>query len=316
MNDPGKITCSICGNSKFGERVLHYDRRKALTGSWSLYKCKQCGVIAIYPSPTEDELIKYYSVYSHNKSVTFTPRVGSRYPMLRKMYHWISGDIDPRDFIKPGGDSIILDYGCGEAGCLFDFHLRGVKISGAEISAEMVNACQKFGLDVHQVTSPDNIPFGKDTFDIVYLMQVFEHIRNPHVFLDELFRVLKPGGVLFMAMPNSKSKWKSLFGKNWVSGWFAPFHLFHYDKKNLIYLSQQHGFEVIKTWSRTPASWFRLNIKAYLNPYETRLEEHPSIVDSIFVYIPLMIILRIFELFILQSDCLVIKMAKEKGKCK
>ena len=208
MNNIEKYSCVICDFSDMEKCGLHYDRRKAVKGSWNLYKCKQCGVIALYPSPTEEELIKYYSVYSHNKTVTFRTRFGSRYPMLRRIYHWISGDVDPQDFIRPKKDFTILDYGCGEAGYLFDFYQQGIRISGAEISLEIVKICQKAGLDVHQVISPDNIPFGNVAFDVVYLMQVFEHLRNPHVFLDELYRVLKPDGFLFMAMPNSKSVWK------------------------------------------------------------------------------------------------------------
>lgn len=310
MNDSQNQPCLICGADALEISDLHHDRRKGLFGSWLLYECKQCGVIAISPSPSVGELSMYYSAYSHDKSITFSPRAGTRYPLLRKIYHWLSGDVDPRDFIVPAANSTMLDYGSGEAGTLYDFHARGVNISGAEIASEMVNACQKAGLDVHQVTSPDHIPFGEDAFDIVYLMQVFEHLRNPHGFLDELNRVMKPGGVLYVAVPNSKSVWKKVFGRNWVSGWFVPFHLFHYDDKSLSDLARQHGFDVLESWSRTPESWFRLNVKAWLYPNETRLDERHSMVDSNLVRLPSMVLLRILELFIRQRDCLVIKLVK------
>ena len=83
-----------------------------------------------------------------------------------------------------------------------------------------------------------------------------------------------------MAIPNSKSVWKKVFGKNWVSGWFVPYHLFHYDKASLSKLARQHGFDMLESWSRTPESWFRLNVKAWLYPNEMRLDERPSVVDS------------------------------------
>jgi SAM-dependent methyltransferase len=305
--EPSCLACNIGHMKLLGS---YTDRRKGLVGSWSLYECKRCGIISVSPSPSAAELAEYYSVYSHDKSVAFSPRAGSRYPLFRKLYHWLSGDVDPRDFIVPAGNSTMLDYGCGEAGSLYDFHARGVKISGAEISSEMVNACQKSGLDVHQVNNPDLIPFGNDAFDIVYLMQVFEHLRNPHVFLDELLRVTKPGGVLFMAVPNSKSTWRKIFGKNWVSGWFAPFHLFHYDKESLSKLAYQHGFDMADSWSRTPEAWFRLNVKAFLYKNEKQLDTRLSLIDSNFMRIPLMVVLRILELFIQQRDCLVVKLIK------
>ena len=310
MSGSQYLTCLICNSDELEISGLHNDRRKGLAGSWSLYECKQCGVIAIYPPPSEVELSEYYSVYSHDQSVTFSPRAGSRHPLLRKLFHRLTGEVDPRDFIEPGANSTMLDYGCGEAGCLYDFHARGVKISGAEISSEMVNACNKAGLDVRQVTNPDHIPFENNVFDIVYLMQVFEHLRNPHGFFIELLRVMKADGVLYMAVPNSKSVWKKVFGRNWVSGWFAPFHLFHYDKESLSQLARQHGFDVLESWSRTPESWFRLNVKAWLYPNEVKLDERASVLDSNLVRFPLMIVLRILELFIQQRDCLVIKLVK------
>jgi hypothetical protein len=181
-NETHDRSCLICNARSLVQLDLQYDRRKGLPGFWSLYKCNECGMIAVYPSKTEVELSEYYSVYSQDKTVTFSLCGGSQYPLLRKLIHWISGDVDPSDFIKPGVDSTLLNYGCGETECLFDFLSRGINISGAEISSEMVNACKNAGLDVHQVTNPDNILFKKNAFDIVYLMQVFEHLLNPHVF--------------------------------------------------------------------------------------------------------------------------------------
>jgi 2-polyprenyl-3-methyl-5-hydroxy-6-metoxy-1,4-benzoquinol methylase len=306
--------CLICGANNMEKLGSHKDRRKGLPGSWSLFKCKDCEVTSLLPSPSEVELSeyysKYYSVNSNVKEVTFELRTGSKYPSIRKLYHWISGDIDPRDFIKPNTNSVMLDYGCGEGGCLYDFHSQGIKIYGAEISSEMVKAGLKAGLNVQQITNIDQIPFENNSFDIIYLMQVLEHLSNPHVFLNELLRITKPGGVIYVAVPNSKSFWKGIFGKNWVSGWFAPYHLFHYDKKSLSRLAREHGFEVLKTWNRTSETWFRLNIKACLYPNDKRLEYRHSIVDSFLLRIPLMVVLRILEFFIHQRDCLVIQLVK------
>jgi hypothetical protein len=95
-----------------------------------------------------------------------------------------------------------------------------------------------------------------------------------------------------------------------VSGWFAPFHLFHYDAKSLSDLARQHGFDILETWSRTPESWFRLNVKAWLYPDEMHLDERQSVIDSSFVRLPLMVVLRLLEIFIRQRDCLVIKLVK------
>src|SRR5207247_10598535 len=116
------------------------------------------------------------------------------------------------------------------------------------------------------------IPFPDDEFDIVYMMQVIEHIARPHEFFDEVRRILKPAGALYLAMPNALSFWRQVFGANWVTGWFAPFHLFVYSVAGSGTLAQAHRFEVVRAWSSTSDSWLRLNIKADLHPTSRDLD--------------------------------------------
>jgi 2-polyprenyl-3-methyl-5-hydroxy-6-metoxy-1,4-benzoquinol methylase len=267
-------------------------------------------VISIIPTPSDGQLAAYYAVYSKEGEIHLSKKVSSRNPNLRRLFHYLSGDVDPRDFVAVRQGSRVLDYGCGHAGYLADFHECGVQISGAEISDFVVEACRVHGLDVRKVDDFDRIPFCDSEFDIVYLMQVFEHIRNPHGFMDELKRVLKQNGTLYLAVPNSQSIWRKIFGKNWVSGWFAPFHLFHYDRNSLARLARQHGFEPLATWSRTPESWFRLNLKAFLYPAENKLDWRKTWLDARPIRYVLMLVLSILELPVRERDCLVMKLEK------
>ncbi|MGA7595806.1 MAG: class I SAM-dependent methyltransferase [Gallionella sp.] len=305
-------TCVNCGKqslNKARQRVLK-DRRKALHGSWLLVECDGCGVISMVPMPSEEELADYYAAYSKDDKVDLSRRRGSRYPKLRKLFHRLSGDVDPRDFVQVRAGARVLDYGCGHAGYLSDFHDRGIAISGAEIAGYVVEACRNNGFDVHKVSDFSRIPFPDAEFDIVYLMQVFEHLRDPHGFMEELARILKGDGMLYLAVPNAASIWRKIFGDNWVSGWFAPFHLFHYNRDTLATLAAKHGFEVVESWSRTPESWFRLNLKAYLYPSENQLDWRKSWLDSKPMRYLWMLILRIAELPFSERDCLVMKLKK------
>lgn len=304
--------CVICETGQMRQRDQYLDRRRGLTGVWNLFECSNCGVNVLLPTPTAAQLNEYYSHYSSGDTVNPAPSRGARYPLLRKSFHWLSGDVDPRDFIQPEKGSRILDYGCGQAGYLIDFHAQGFAVSGAEMSTTVVEVCQQNGLDVRQVTNPDEIPFPNESFDIVYLMQVFEHLRDPHIFMSELARVLSSGGSLYLAVPNSRSIWRRVFKKNWVSGWFAPFHLFHYDRRSLSVLAAKHGFELLESWSTTPASWFRLNLKAWLHAGNNRLDGLHSFLDMAPARYSLMLALRLIEIFVRERDCLVIKLVKRK----
>jgi SAM-dependent methyltransferase len=305
-------TCLGCGKipSDSARQWVLKDRRKGVQGSWRLVECNDCDVISMMPLPTDEQLASYYEAYSQDDKVDLSQRIGSHYPKFRKLFHWFSGDVDPRDFVHVPAGARVLDYGCGHAGYLSDFHHRGVAISGAEIAEYAVEACRKYGYDVHKVDNFSRIPFDEGVFDVIYLMQVFEHLRAPHDFLQELARILKSGGMLYLAVPNAASIWRKVFSTNWVSGWFAPFHLYHYTCGTLEKLAGQHGFDLVNTWTRTPESWFRLNLKAFLYPGEYQLDWHRNWLDSRPMRYLLMLILRAVELPFQEKDCLVIQFRK------
>jgi SAM-dependent methyltransferase len=257
------------------------------------------------PPPTDADLARYYSVYTTTDCVDVRGGRGSKYPRLRKYFHVLSGDVDPRDFIVVPTGGRVLDYGSGEGTYLHDFHQRGVDIWGAEISDVLVAACTEKGLRVRKTPSFDAIPFADGEFDVVYLMQVFEHLRNPRAFMLELSRILKKGGMLYLAVPNAASVWRRIFGLNWVSGWFAPFHVAHFTSRALGGVGSDCGLEVCGAWSRTPESWFRLNLKAVLYPRDSRLDIRSCWLDRAMFRYPLLLLLRLIECFVRERDCLV-----------
>ncbi|MBK8276117.1 MAG: class I SAM-dependent methyltransferase [Nitrospira sp.] len=309
---PIGLGCPVCYEKALDSTggVLLSDRRKGLPGVWRVAECQKCTVISMVPLPTDDQLASYYDAYSQDSQIDLSQRAGSRYSNLRKLFHWVSGDVDPRDFVEVPSGARVLDYGCGHAGYLSDFHHRGVAISGAEIAAYAVEACRKHGYDVRKVEDFSRIPFPSGEFDIVYLMQVFEHLRDPHGFFQELSRILRNGGMLYLAMPNAASIWRKVFGCNWVSGWFAPFHLFHYTRDAMKKLANQYGFDLLLAWSRTPESWFRLNLKAALYSKEFRLDWHRNWLDATSMRYLLMFLLRMIESPFREKDCLVLQFRK------
>jgi SAM-dependent methyltransferase len=205
----------------------------------------------------------------------------------------------------------VLDFGCGEAPYLTDFAVRGCVVAGAELDADIVEAHRRRGLDVRVIDDPNLIPFEPATFDVVYLTQVIEHLREPHTAFAELNRVTRSGGAVYLACPDGASPWKRVLGDKWVSGWFAPFHLFVYTAPVLSRLAQAHGFEVVRWWSTTPASWCQLNLRALLKPSSRRLEEEfHAAVDAWPMRVVVAVLTRILDLALREGDCLVIQLRK------
>lgn len=305
--------CAICDTAFRGDEVRFRlaDRRKGLKGEWSLVECGSCNAIAICPTPSVSQLGQYYENYSTTDEASdYELTKGSKYPSLRKLYHLLSGDVDPRDFVEISGNQRILDYGCGYGAYLVDFHNAGTRACGIEVAPAVVDSCRERGLDVRLAPDDGRIPFNDREFDVIYLMQVLEHLPNPDKFLSELNRTLKTNGQLYVAVPNSESIWRFVFRKHWVSGWFSPFHLFHYNAGAITRILKSNGFELEWVRYRTPESWFRLNLKAVLYRTDRNLDVKASWLDARLIRLFLMCVVRVIEIPFRQRDCLFVKATK------
>lgn len=307
------MKCFVCdeGNLKDCENNNHLDRRKSLEGSWNIFKCDNCGTESIYPKPSLTELSKYYESYYENNDLTIKSSFGSKNDTLRKIYHYLNGEVDPRDFIRKDPNKVMLDFGYGGGTYLKYFHDSGCNIYGAEANDNAVRAGINAGLKVKKIDSFEEIPYENKKFDTVYLMQVFEHLSSPRVFLSELNRVLNTNGELYLALPNAKSIWRNFFKKDWVV-WFPPFHLAHYDSEKLIELSKMYGFEYEMHWSKTPESWLRFSLKALIYKKNNNLEKSSTFLDFKLPRLIIMITALIFNTIFKENDCLMIKFKKTK----
>lgn len=91
----------------------------------------------------------------------------------------------------------VLDVGCGIGDML---HFRD-NITGVDINPVIVDALKKQDQEVH-LMKEGILPFEEESFDSVLLDNVLEHILEPQSLLDEIRRVLKPGGTIIVGVPN------------------------------------------------------------------------------------------------------------------
>jgi predicted SAM-dependent methyltransferase len=89
----------------------------------------------------------------------------------------------------------------------------------------------------------DDADFPDRSFDVVTFWHVFEHLSSPHQALQKVSRVLKPDGLLVIAVPDIAGLQARLFKRNWFH-LDVPRHLFHFSLDTLSALLQQHGFAI------------------------------------------------------------------------
>lgn len=90
-----------------------------------------------------------------------------------------------------------LEIGCGFGQAMRQARARGYTMVGTEIISGFLDYCRERGLDVRP-GSVDRIEFDAASFDVVYMEDLLEHLKQPFAFIDEARRVLTPGGILFV----------------------------------------------------------------------------------------------------------------------
>jgi SAM-dependent methyltransferase len=101
-------------------------------------------------------------------------------------------------------DSDCLDVGCGDGStCGGWLSERAGSYVGVDISPTAVEAARATGLTAHTVDDASELPFADASFDVVACLEVFEHLFAPQLAAVEIHRVLRPGGVLIVTVPNA-----------------------------------------------------------------------------------------------------------------
>ncbi|MFQ5736416.1 MAG: class I SAM-dependent methyltransferase [Thermodesulfobacteriota bacterium] len=138
----------------------------------------------------------------------------------------------------------ILDVGCGRGDFPALMASRGWKATGLELDERIENRGRGIeGLEL-KAGSLSDVSFPAEDFDAMTMWHVFEHMRDPVGVMAECRRIIRPGGLLVLAVPNVRSLQARLTGRNWFH-LDPPFHLYHYSVEHIRKLMEDAGFEVL-----------------------------------------------------------------------
>ncbi len=173
--------------------------------------------------------------------------------------------LDLTGALVPGGR--ILEIGCGTGTLLHRLAGRGVAVTGVETSLERAEQGRRFYGDLPVcLVGGVRLPFPGQSFDVVMSFDVFEHIPDSDAHLEEVRRVLRPGGTYLIQTPN---KWTNVVFETirWRS--FTRFREDHcslHSLSELLARLRRHGFTPRAFDVPVVNDFFREKVRRHLGP--------------------------------------------------
>lgn len=226
----GGIACAVCGS-----RDHRLYRRQ---DGYSIVRCAGCGLRFLSPQPTGADLDL---LYGEDYYVSDDSRGRGYDGYVTEAENWRRTFRDRlRDL--PATPGKLLDVGAATGFFVEQAKASGWEASGVEPSPWAAEyARTELGVDVHTGTL-ESMRFDDGTFDAVTLWEVIEHLPDPGATLNEVKRILRPGGTLVLSTPDAGSLAARLSGRRWLGWRKVPEHLFFFDRPNLDRLLDQAGF--------------------------------------------------------------------------
>ena len=195
-------------------------------------RCVPCGFVYLNPRPDDGELARHYPAFAH----AATPRLTD----IPAAFLWRIGQIERR-----AGSGRLLDVGCGDGRFLAAVLQRGWDVCGLDNSPGAIQAARQQLGDRVTLTTLREASYPPDSFDVVSLFEVLEHLPDVLGHLREISRLLKPGGLICLSVPNFASLERVVFGR-WWAGLDVPRHLQQFTPKSLRFFLERAGFEVLE----------------------------------------------------------------------
>lgn len=269
--------CPACGSGASG--LLHQGlvdgSFRSAAGRWTMWRCEACGAGYLNPRPTPTSIHEAYrSYYTHQAAVRVAEeqaptgfqrlRLGLAHGYMRERYGlqrepasrygaWAAalmpGKREALDHIcrhlpKPLPGATLLDVGCGSGSFLLTARQCGWQVLGVEPDPKA--ASQAAALELEVLTGDIQVLADRaHVFDAITLSHVIEHVHEPRAVLKDCFRLLRPGGLLWLETPNVDSRGHRLFGTQW-RGLESPRHLVLFSRRGLQGALEEAGFKGIQ----------------------------------------------------------------------
>lgn len=191
------------------------------------------------PQPSLEALPKYY------ESDDYISHTDGKRSLFEKAYHFIKvhslkKKVQLINSFHPEKGSL-LDIGAGTGDFLATAKANGWQITGLEPSEKAKNSAITKGVSFEN----DIKTIENQSFDVITMWHVLEHVPDIEQQIKELKRLLKPNGTIIIAVPNFKSFDANYYGVFWAA-YDVPRHLWHFSKIAIEKLFAKENLKLVK----------------------------------------------------------------------
>lgn len=226
------INCPLCSSKNF--------KKFWVKDGFQYVKCQNCEFVYLNPRLDKQSLFEFYNgpwvkVYNSRKFY-------NKNEMVEKKN--IKDLMEINSIIKNGK---LLEIGCGDGHFLqmardnYNYEVFGVELDSETSQYARI----KRGLINVKTEAFENIKFPENFFDVVYMNDVLEHLQNPFQIIEECQKILKPGGLIVINVPNVDGLIYKFVGEKHTCV-FGFEHLNFFSDKTLSFILAKIGFDVKK----------------------------------------------------------------------
>lgn len=233
--------CPVCQSQTF-EAYLTIKDYTVSQEQFKIVTCKKCGFRFTNPRPDGEAIGRYYKAESYiSHSNTSKGLISKIYQGVRKFT--LKGKLNLINRLFPSKGKL-LDVGCGTGMFLNVARENGWKVNGIEPDT----GARAIAEETNQIKIKGEVlnSFKNETFEIITLWHVLEHVHELNVTIDWLKERLSKNGSLIIAVPNHESKDAGIYQEYWAA-YDVPRHLYHFSQKSIKKLFTNHGFELKET---------------------------------------------------------------------
>lgn len=213
--------------------------------AYRLIRCADCAGLSTFPIPHEEALRALYdeSYYQGPEAARFSHPAADamhrffRWIRARMIRHRLGGTLQGRR---------ILDIGCERGAMLAWLQRWGADVAGVQISKPAAAAAaRRIGPERVWVGDLASAGYPEESFDCVTLWHVLEHVPDPVALLCEVRRILKPGGIVYVEVPNAGGWSARVCGASWLA-YDVPRHLVHFSPAVLQAVTRRAGLRCVE----------------------------------------------------------------------